>query len=373
MRRRRLLLAPVAALPWVVPAAVAADAPPQPFKPQPLSPPRLAAAWDTPEGAHLGVLAPQGDGGWRPAAALAVPTRAHGIVVEPEGSLLAVARRPGDWLVRWQPSTGAARWHWTEGGRSFNGHARRRGRWLYTTETEHEGGEGRVVVRDARSLAVLAAWPSGGVDPHDLRFAADGTLWVANGGIATRPETGRTKLDLDRMDSSLVQLDARTGRLLGQWRLADRRLSLRHLAWQGDRLAIALQAEHDDAAERAAAPVLALFDGGALRLADMAEPLAGYAGDVLAVPQGFVLSAPRAGAAVAFDRDGRWLRRLPLAQACPLAAQGVVVLAGGEGALLRWGRGGDRLQLSREPIAPGIRLDNHWQPLAGGASRPRGH
>jgi hypothetical protein len=36
-------------------------------------------------------------------AALDVPTRAHGVWAEAGGTLLAVARRPGDWLLRWRP------------------------------------------------------------------------------------------------------------------------------------------------------------------------------------------------------------------------------------------------------------------------------
>lgn len=358
MRRRDVLRA-MAALPCAMNAARAAQAPDLL--------PRLAAAWHTPEGQHLGVLARQG-GNWHAKASLGVPTRAHGIVVEPEGSVLAVARRPGDWLVRWEPSTGMARWHWSnDGERSFNGHARRRGALLYTTETDLDSGDGRVVVRDAQSLVMRAAWPSGGADPHDLRFGADGTLWVANGGIQTRPETGRAKLALDRMDSSLVRLDPHRGHIQGQWRLDDPRLSLRHLAWHGDRLAVALQAEHDDASVRAAAPVLALFDGSKLRVADVAEPLAGYAGDVVAAPEGFVVSVPRAGAAVVFDRSGAWLQRQQLAQACPLAVLGHAVFVGGEGGVL---------SLScekglRDALEPALRLDNHWQGYLGAARHPQ--
>src|SRR5690606_17233195 len=109
-----------------------------------------------------------------------------------------------------------------------------------------ETGAGFIGVRDARSLEVFARWETGGSDPHELALA-DGGLWVANGGIETRPETGRMKHHLERMDSSLVRLDAATGRLTGQWRLDDRRLGLRHLALAGDgTIGIALQAEHED-------------------------------------------------------------------------------------------------------------------------------
>lgn len=316
---------------------------------------RVAAAWDAPQGSQVGVLVRDRQQ-WRIGAAIDVPTRAHGIVVEPEGTLLAVARRPGDWLLRWDAAGHTSAWCWTDPARRFSGHARRHGSRLYTTESDIETGEGLVVVRDARTLAVQAVWPSGGVDPHDLRIAADGTLWVANGGIATQPETGRAKRDLERMDSSLVRLDTKNGRRLGQWRLDDARLSLRHLALRGDQLGAALQAEHDDPAQRAAAPVLAVFDGRTLR-ACKADSLAGYGGDIVATADGYVVSTPRAGGLALFGADGRWRGPIALEHACALAAHGPVVLAGGSKAVL------SLQDAVRDAMAPGLRLDNHWQAL----------
>lgn len=85
--------------------------------------------------------------------------------------------------------------------------------------------------------------------------------------MPTAPYTVRVKRDLARRDSSLLRLDARTRALLGQWRLQDPRLSPRHLAWSPDgaMIGIALQAKHDDAAAKDAAPVVAMFDGSAAR------------------------------------------------------------------------------------------------------------
>jgi uncharacterized protein len=317
--------------------------------------PRLAAAWEAAQAFRVGMLS-RGPAGWQVAAAIDVPTRAHGIVVEPEGTLLAVARRPGDWLLRWSTAGRALAWAWSDPARRLNGHARRRGAWLYTTETELDTGAGVVVVRDASSLAVTAIWPTHGTDPHDLQFAADGTLWVANGGIATRPETGRAKHELDRMDSSLVRLDGGDGRLLGQWRLDDARLSLRHLALRGDQIGIALQAEHDDPARRADAPVLAVFDGRVLRACAAGQPLAGYGGDIVATTEGYCVSVPRAGGLALFSTDGQLCDRIALDEACALASRGRMVLAGGRGAVLTLQ---SRTHDSSE--APPLRLDNHWQ------------
>ena len=163
----------------------------------------LAAAWEGTDGFAQGVLAAL--------QSISVPTRAHGLLPLPDGTILAVARRPGDWLLRWSPASGKpVQWQWADAGRAFNGHviASPDGGLLYTTETDLETGAGLVGVRDARSLVKQHEWPTFGIDPHELIWdQADRTppaLLVANGGVPTRPETGRANLDLDGMDSSLI-------------------------------------------------------------------------------------------------------------------------------------------------------------------------
>lgn len=293
---------------------------------------KFAAAWDDAQGSHVGVVERRGD---RLAvrSALPVPTRCHGLLVEPEGSLLestnsllAVARRPGDWMLRWRPGTGRGQWLWIEAGRAFNGHviASHDGRRLYTTETDLDSCQGLVGVRDTASLRKLAEWPTHGADPHELLLDTDGSLLVANGGIVTHPESGRRKLYLDRMDSSLVRLSAAHGQLLGQWRLQDTRLGMRHVAWGevGGRriLGIALQAEHDEPQIKGQAPVFALFDGERLRPVQASRPLAGYGGDIAYAAGSFAVSCTRAHGVASFGADGSWSGWLPLASACALTA-----------------------------------------------------
>lgn len=328
MQRRRFLQA--AGLAIVVPARARS------------APARLAAAWDDAQGRHFAGWLAASATALRVQRAIELPTRAHGLHVEADGALLVVARRPGDWLLRW-PAQGPAQWRWSEPDRRFNGHLLALGGRLLTSETDLDSGAGRVVVRERRSLQVMADWASHGIDAHQLLADADGSLLVANGGVTTRPETGRVKLARDRMDSSLVRLDADDGTLLGQWRLADRRLSLRHLARHaGGGIGIALQAEHDDAAQRGAAPLLALFDGTALAIAAAPQVLAGYGGDIVATPAGFVVAATRAGGLARWSADGRWAGFTPLPEACPLAWHDGTLWAGG-----------------RDTVPP-LRLDNHW-------------
>ncbi|MCZ8258333.1 MAG: DUF1513 domain-containing protein [Polaromonas sp.] len=339
--------------------------------------PRLAAAWEGQDGYQVGVLAPRG-AALAVSAALDVPTRAHGVWVEAGGTLLAVARRPGDWLLRWKPDGNqgakAIAWGWIEPDRAFNGHvvASPDGKLLYTTETNLETGQGLIGLRDAATLEKTGEWPTHGMDPHELLLDADGSLVVANGGIPALPETGRLKIHMDRMDASLVRLDTRSGELRGQWRLADQRLSLRHIAWaegvSGQRLlGIALQAEHDDAAAKAGAPVLAIFNGQKLqtRAAGPGQLLAGYGGDIAPVGGGFAVSCPRANGVALWRADGEWAGFLPLQEACALAAVAPqkneasgLWAAGRLAAIAQDNRGAVRASALKD-----LRLDNHWAPL----------
>lgn len=323
---------------------------------------RFVAAWEAEQGYRVGVLerTPQG---MAVRAALDVPTRAHGLWVERGGTLLAAARRPGDWLVRWRPDGQAVAWCWVEPGRAFNGHviASADGRHLYTTETDLETAAGLIGVRDAVSLEKVDEWSTHGMDPHELLTDADGSLVVANGGIPTLPETGRVKVHLDRMDASLVRLAAADGSLRGQWRLNDQRLSLRHMAWgEGGQLGIALQAEHDRIEDKAAAPLFATFDGKALRSHAAGHALAGYGGDIAFAGGRYAVSCPRANGVAMWRADGRWDGFTTLAEACALtsAEQGGIWAGGRERALPIAGAQGDAAAVAS------LRLDNHWTELA---------
>jgi uncharacterized protein len=296
-------------------------------------------------------------------ASVAVPTRAHGVLVRTDGSVLAVARRPGDWLLHWQPQHRRHTLHWNDGARRFNGHAVEHAGRLYTTETDLVDGQGCIAVRDARTWRELSLWPTHGRDPHDLLLDAQQGLWVANGGIGTEPATGRAK-DVGAMDSSLVCLDAQNGTLRGQWRLGDARLSLRHLAQRGDgAIGVALQAEHDDAPAREAAPLLAVCDGGTLRTADTPprQGCAGYAGDIAARDESFVVSAPRAGCVLAWQAHRGWRDAALLPQACALASSAAGVWCSGAGALLRTGEATGEAAggLGAWSLPSAWRLDNH--------------
>jgi hypothetical protein len=298
--------------------------------------------------------------------AVPLPSRPHGLIAEPGGDLLVLGVRPGDWLLRCDGTGRVVREQRiaeTDDCR-LGGHAIVCGKRLLCTETDYATGRGCIGVRDLATLEIVDRWDSHGLDPHQLLADGAGAVFIANGGVP-RNRMDR-KFDLARMDASLVRLDANSGALTGQWRLSDPRLSLRHLALSTDqagtrRLGIALQAEHDAPALRAAAPVLAVFDGERLFTPEQGDRGGGYAGDIASAGDGgFVLSSNQVGLVQHWSPHQSAALRpvVQLEQAYALAstehAGFVVATALGIGrwhpseapALLRW----------PQPMA----LDNHW-------------
>jgi hypothetical protein len=338
----------------------------------------IAAAWRGPNAGDTyfaGVLAAD----WasrkitiRRAAAL--PTRPHGITPEADGSLLVTGVRPGGWLMRIGPDGQVAQQIDLAGeasNASLNGHVvvGRKGDVIYTTETDQKTGRGLIGVRDRQTLKKLAEWETHGMEPHQVLLDADGHLMVANGGI---PRTAADKkYDLHRMDSSLVRLDGRSGRMLRQWTLDDPRLSLRHLAWSdwaaGGKafLGVAMQAEHDDPAARSAAPILAVLDGDKLTVPARAGDGAGYAGDIApAYNGGFALSSNQVGLAQLWHpaMPDKLTRIVELQEAYALTGWGGPNPGGGvlvstALGLVRWHPSAKPALL---PWPEKMALDNHW-------------
>lgn len=339
----------------------------------------VGAAWRGPRETdthHIGVL--EADWQARRLAiryAVPLPSRPHGLLPEPDGGLIACAFRPGAWLMRCDGTGKVVRQvdvtQEGDGWTRLAGHAviSADGTRLYTTETDYRSGRGMIGVRDLATLKKLAQWPSHGIDPHQMLLDHEGHLIVANGGV---PRTLQDrKVDLQRMDSSLVRLHRDSGELLGQWRLSDPRLSMRHIAWNfpprdGDELlGIAMQAEHDDARARAQAPILAVYDGKRLMVPTRDNDGVGYCGDIAPAHRGgFVLTSHQPGLALLWHPG------------IPDRLQTVVKLENAY-ALTEWhgpGRGGGILvatavgmgrwhpeaQPTLLPWPQPMALDNHW-------------
>lgn len=297
-----------------------------------------------------------------------LPGRAHGLLALPGGDLVVLAVRPGPWLLRLDRlGRIQARADLADepDGHRLDGHAllSSDGQWLLTPQTDLRG-QGWLAWRHPHTLALAHRTPAHGIDPHHLVLDAEGHVLLALGGIR-RTGDGR-KVELDRMQSALVRLHRDSGALLGRWQLDDPRLSLRHLAWSGAgddrRLGVALQAEHDELPERAAAPLLAVWDGERLQPQRAGAGHAGYAGDIApAGADGFALSAQKAGRGLIWlpQAQGEFAR---IAEPCALAASGGAVWLAGAAGLARW-HPAEAPAMWRWP-QPMV-VDNHGVPMQG--------
>ena len=172
------------------------------------------------------------------------------------------------------------------------------------------GKRGVIGVYDAeRSYRRAGELPSHGIGPHEIGLLSDGeTLVVANGGIATRPDLPRVKLNLPTMAPSLCLVDRRDGTLLQERRLdpALHQLSIRHLA-VGPEDTVAGAMQYEGPAGNLV-PLVAVWRGvEGLHLlrgpAAVLRAMKHYCGSVCFDPSGRTIaaSAPRGGIVTFWD------------------------------------------------------------------------
>jgi hypothetical protein len=160
--------------------------------------------------------------------------RGHGVCSNPVAThkVVMTSRRPGLTAVEVDLLSGEQKTFDSPPGFHMQGHSvySADGQFLLTAESEYASGEGKIVVRDSSRFAVTDIMPSYGIGPHEIKLMPDGhTLVIANGGLLTHPESGRTVLNLDNMDSSLTYIDTRSGDLVAQHRVDEPKASIRHL------------------------------------------------------------------------------------------------------------------------------------------------
>ena len=310
---------------------------------------------------------------------VSLPGRGHGFAVHPStGHVVVFARRPGEWALVLDPATGAevGRLSATE-GRHFYGHGAFSpdGALLYTSENQFEDGRGVVAVWDvARDWRRIREWSSHGVGPHEIRvFGGGARLAVANGGIRTHPDTGRAKLNLDAMVSSLSVLDTVDGRLVRSASFGEplRRLSIRHLDIDRDfRIVVAMQHE---GSRRDRVPLVAFErDAGLVpeyAPADVSRRMRQYAGSVSFDASGryVAVTHPHEGIVSLWTaRSVRCFALIELMDTCGIACgadTGVFIATGAGGRIVRIdARAETSTVLAR---SDGSRWDNHLLALRG--------
>lgn len=213
-----------------------------------------------------------------------LPVRAHEVLVS--------GRRPSTQSALVNTQTGETQLIKAGAGRHFNGHGclNSDGTVLFTTENAYDEVLGVIGIRDSKTGQQLGEYLSGGLDPHDIKLMPDGkTLVIANGGIKTHPDFGRRKLNIETMQPSLVYLDSTNGKVLGEYRLPQPQLSIRHITvTPSGHVGVALQYEGN----RARVPPIALVAFQAfghpltpiLSTPEQLAPFNGYLGDVIINP-----------------------------------------------------------------------------------------
>ena len=258
---------------------------------------------------------------------LGLPDRGHSFAVRPDRRTAVVfARRPGRFALALDLARGggAAAEFAAPPNRHFYGHGAfgPDGRFLYASENDFAGERGVIGVYDAANgYRRVGELSSHGVGPHEVALLSDGvTLAIANGGILTRPDLPRVKLNVATMAPSLCYVHRLDGRLLKERRLdpALHQLGIRHLAVsRDDTVAVAMQYEGH---RGRLAPLLALDRAGAAADAPLVPLSAApavwramkqYCGSVCFDSEGRVLavSAPRGDLVTFWDAAaGSYLR-----------------------------------------------------------------
>ena len=282
-----------------------------------------------------------------------LPGRGHGMALHPHRhELLAFARRPGEYLLVMNSLTGEVLHELrSQTERHFYGHGvfSADGRWLYTTENHFATGQGVIGVRDAlQGYQQVNEFPSYGIGPHELVLSPDHTtLIVANGGILTHPDTGRSKLNLDSMRSCLAYIDRQTGKLIADYTLPKplHQLSMRHIAVnQAGQVAIAMQFQ---GSRQQRPPLIGLHQKGqAIQLltppSEVVQRMKNYCGSVCVDPSQryFAISSPRGNLVTFWSFAEATLQgTATIGDGCGVAAgtvKGEFLLSGGHGGVYRY-------------------------------------
>ncbi|MBX5191709.1 DUF1513 domain-containing protein [Rhizobium sp. NZLR3b] len=262
-----------------------------------------------------------------------LPARAHGMAFSAAtGRTVAFARRPGTYAMIFDPRNKAEPIVISSReDRHFYGHGAfsADGRLLYASENDFDSNRGMIGLYDATDrFTRIGEFETYGIGPHDMTVSDDGRLLiVANGGIETHPDFGRTKLNLGEMQPSLVLIDAATGALVEKHVLPAEwaELSTRHIDLD-DRGRIWFACQYEGH-RKDLPPLVGHFTKGEdLTFIDLPEQttrrLANYVGAIAVNrSEGLVgITSPKGGASVTLDaRTGKVLAETSIPDAAGIA------------------------------------------------------
>ena len=255
-------------------------------------------------------------------------TRGHHIEIINDNEAWLFARRPSSYMLRvnWRTGQVLTRYIYDSTRTGFGHGIMSADGLLLTTDQRLDDDAGLLTIRDGRTGEVKQEVLSGGIGPHELLMMPDGIhIAIANGGVLTRPDSGRTKLNLAHMQPNLTILNRYTGVITHQAQLNDARLSIRHLAHLPNR-AIGIALQYEQVNGNTAMPVAAIWQPEAsIKLLETPgesfNRAQGYAAS--AASDGlnyFVVSCPKANAVMVWTVQGQWLWTLNVPSAYGLAA-----------------------------------------------------
>lgn len=254
-----------------------------------------------------------------------LPGRLHEIVVaESEALVVAVARRPGEFISLLDLFTGE-KIHQIEApkGFVFEGHALWQQQSLWATAAD-TNGQGYLLAFDlsgglTTSTKPHRSIPLPGLGPHQI-LEVGGSLVVAMGGWKTQ---GRTILNAGDFDSSLVWVNPESGEAQSL-SSPDSQLSVRHLATDGSRVWAGMQYAQPRATQTA---LVYQTDGSTWQPLEAPatgwKVFSGYIGSVAATNAELLATSPQGHSYGRWDLvSGVCIESANVLDVCPAAATG---------------------------------------------------
>ncbi|EAR09033.1 DUF1513 domain-containing protein [Reinekea blandensis] len=236
---------------------------------------------------------------------LPLPDRGHDVVVHPDNGLgVAIARRPGHYLVLFDVSTGQLLQQLAvDPAIHLNGHAAWIGNRLVVSASDAHNSQTRLQIYtlNERQLARTGERPFDYLGPHEIVFK-QGQLVLAIGGLKTE---GRTVLNRDTIQSGVLVLNPNTLAIEAAYWPDTHFVSWRHLTV--DNTGQILVAGQNQALDEPSEPLLLSIRNNTMTPFQVPnllwDRLQGYIGSIHACGARILASSPRAHWLGVFDRS----------------------------------------------------------------------